>query len=205
MLVEREEVAEQEDEEFDINLDDDLPETAARASTPDDASTDMDDSDDFVSLEESEEEEVPLQPASTEPSSPPASSMAPVDIIDMSDLEDLDEIRINLDETSSHTTPIASEEDTLALEDVTPRADSLSDSESTDITFALTDFEQNDAPPPAAALEPRADPSADNLLEAELELEEETPKPAEPETNLLIDFEELDLSDDEEEDRPKPS
>jgi hypothetical protein len=208
MLVEREEVAEQEDEEFDISLDDDLPETAARASTLDDASMDMDDNDDFVSLEESEEEEAPLQPVSTESSSPPASSMAPVDMIDMSDLEDLDEIRIDLDETSSHTTPIASEEDTVTLDDAAiPRADSLSDSESTDITFELTDFEENDAPPPAAALEPRADPSADNLLEAdlELELEEDTPKPAEPETDLLIDFEELDLRDDEEEDRPKPS
>ena len=208
MLVEREESAEEDQDEFDISLDD-FTEAAPRASSPADTTAEVTDSEDFISFEESEADDPSLRTLSTRSPMPSAAPAAPVDMIDMSDLEDLDDMRIDLDEIPEHPAPTMSEEDTLTMvRPPTPIAESPSDSESSDITFDLTELDDDDAPPPSAALETVSETTTDDLLEAELELELEegdAPKPAEPAADLLIHLDELDANDDEEEDRPKPS
>jgi hypothetical protein len=208
MLVEREESAEEDQDEFDISLDD-FTEAAPRASSPADTTAEVTDSEDFISFEESEADDPSLRTLSTRSPMPSAAPAAPVDMIDMSDLEDLDDMRIDLDEIPEHPAPTMSEEDTLTMvRPPTPIAESPSDSESSDITFDLTEVDDDDAPPPSAALETVSETTTDDLLEAELELELEegdAPKPAEPAADLLIHLDELDANDDEEEDRPKPS
>jgi hypothetical protein len=209
MLVEREESAEEDRDEFDISLDDDFTETAPRASASADAMAEVTDSEDFVSFEESAEDDTSLRTLSTGSPRPPAAPVAPVDMIDMSDLEDLDDMRIDLDEIPSHSEPTVSEEDTLTMvQPPTPRAESLSDRESSDITFDLTELDDEDAPPPLVPLKTGAEMAPDDFLEAELDLEleeGEAQKPAEPAEDLLIHLDESTASDDEEEDRPKPS
>jgi hypothetical protein len=208
MLVEREESAEEDQDEFDISLDD-FTEAAPRASSPADTTAEVTDSEDFISFEESEADDPSLRTLSTRSPMPSAAPAAPVDMIDMSDLEDLDDMRIDLDEIPEHPAPTMSEEDTLTMvRPPTPIAESPSDSESSDITFDLTEVDDDDAPPPSAALETVSETTTDDLLEAELELELEegdAPKPAEPAADLLIHLDELDANDDEEKDRPKPS
>jgi hypothetical protein len=209
MVVEREESAEEDQDEFDISLDDDFTQAAPRASSRVDAMADETDSEDFVSFEEPEADDTSVRPLSTGSPMPPAAPVAPVDMIDMSDLEDLDDLRIDLDEVPDRPEPTVFEEDTLTMvRPPTPSLESLSDHESADLTFDLTEVDDEDAPPPSAPLETGAEIATDDPLEAELELELEEgegPKPAEPAADLLIHLDEPTVSADEEEDRPKPS
>jgi hypothetical protein len=209
MVVEREEPAEEERDEYDISLDDDFTETAPRASSPASAITEVTDSEDFVSFEESEEDDTSVRPLSTASPMPPAAPVAPVDMIDMSDLEDLDDMRLDLDEVPGHPVPAVSEEDTLTMvRPSMPIAESRADRDSSDITFDLTALDHADAPPPSAPLKTGAEMATEDVLEAGLELEleaGEAPKPAEPAADLLIHLDESTASDDEAEDRPKPS
>jgi hypothetical protein len=130
-------------------------------------------------------------------------------MIDMSDLEDLDEISIDLEETSRHTEAQGSEQDTVIMaRPAVPLAERSSDSESVDITFDLSDAATDETPTPSAAHETIAASAADDLLEAELELDLEAgeeQRPAEPEADLTIDLDAFDLSDDDADDRPQKS
>jgi hypothetical protein len=209
MVVEREESAEEDQDEYDISLDDDFTETAPRTSAPASARAEVTDSDDFVSFEESEEDDPSVQRLSTRPPLPPAAPVAPVDMIDMSDLEDLDDMRIDLDEVPGHPAPDVSEADTLTMvQPSMPLAESHSDRGSSDITFDLTERDDATAPPPSTRREAVSEIATDDPLEAELELEleeGEAPQPAESATDLLIYLDEPAASDDAKEDRPKPS
>jgi hypothetical protein len=189
MLVDRPEPHDEEAEEFDISLDDDLPETTSRTSASTGSSGAAADRGNFVSFEEEEEEEakIPLRSWSPEPSTPPASPAAPVDLIDMSDLEDLDDIHLDVEETSDQTEMIELEEDTLMMP-------SASESDASDIIFTLSEPAQEAAPLSVDPMETVSD----------LQLEgTEKQTSAEPETDLLINLEEFDLNDDEEDDRHK--
>jgi hypothetical protein len=140
---------------------------------------------------------------------PAAAPVAPVDMIDMSDLEDLDDMSIDLEEAPDHTEAIVSGEDTVMMQNFAmPIAEEPSDSDSSDITFSLADAEDDDASTPFAPVETVAESGADDPLEADLELQLEAGEEqwsAEPEADLQIDLDAFDLSDDDEEDRPKQS
>jgi hypothetical protein len=194
MLVDRPEPHEEEAEEFDISLDDDLPETTSRTSASTGSSGAAADRGDFVSFEEDEEENIPLRSWSPEPSTPPASPAAPVDLIDMSDLEDLDDIRLDVEETPDQTETIELEEDTLMMPSPSvPAVERPSESDASEITFTLSEPAQEAAPLPVDPME-----TVSNL---QLEGTEKHTS-AEPEADLLINLEEFDLNDDEEDRRP---
>jgi hypothetical protein len=195
MLVDRPEPHEEEAEEFDISLDDDLPETTSRTSASTGSSGAAADRGNFVSFEEDEEAKIPLRSWSPEPSTPPASPAAPVDLIDMSDLEDLDDIHLDVEEAPDQPEMIALEEDTLMMPSASvPVVERPSESDASEITFTLSEPVQEAAPLPVDPIETVSD----------LQLEgTEQQTSAEPEADLLINLEEFDLSDDEEDDRHK--
>jgi hypothetical protein len=208
MLVEREDPIDEADEEFDISLDDDDPETARRADFPSDATLHMTDRDDLDHFEAAEEDDPALPALSAPPPLPAAAPVVPVDMIDMSDLEDLDDISIDLEETPDHSEAMESEGATVIMPHFAgPMAAEPSDSTPPDVTFELSDAEDNDAAMPSAPLETVAESAVDDPVEAELELqleEGEEQWSAEPEADLQIDLDAFDLSDDED-DRPKQS
>jgi hypothetical protein len=203
MLVDRPEPPDEEAEEFDISLDDDLPETTSRASAF--TGSAAADSGDFVSFED-EGEDVPLRSWSAESPTPPAPPAAPVNLIDMSDLEDLDDLRLDVEETSSQTETIELDEDTLMMPSAPVSAiDRPSESASADITFNLSEPEQEATPLSVDPIETVSEHTADDIPEAGLELQlkgKEGHTSAEPEADVLINLEEFDLNDDEDDDRP---
>jgi hypothetical protein len=207
MLVEREEPVDEAEEEFDINLDDDGPEIARRADFPPGVARHTTAIDDVDSFAEAEEDDVALRPLSAAPSMPAAAPVTPVDMIDMSDLEDLDGIDINLEEVPEHTEAIVSGEDTVIMQNFAiPMAEEPSESDAADITFSLAEADDDEASTPVVP--PQTVPAAatDDPVEADLELQleaEEEQWSAEPEADLQIDLDAFDLSDDDEEDRPK--
>jgi hypothetical protein len=86
-----------------------------------------------------------------------------------------------------------------------PVIDRPSASASSDITFDLSEPEQEATPRSVDPLETAPELAADNILEADLELDLEgraERTSAEPEADVQINLEEFDLNDDEEEDRP---
>lgn len=206
MLGDRPEPADEEVEEFDISLDDDLPETTSRTSAATGSAAAAAGRGDFVSFEENEEENVPLGSWSAESPTPPGAPTVSVDLIDMSDLEDLDDIRLDIEETPSQTETIELDADTLMMPSASmPVIDRPSESASSDITFDLSEPEQEATPRSVDPLETAPELAADNILEADLELDLEgraERTSAEPEADVQINLEEFDLNDDEEEDRP---
>jgi hypothetical protein len=130
-------------------------------------------------------------------------------MIDMSDLEDLDDISLDLDEPPGHTETISSEPDTAIMtRPPAPMAERPSESASPDITFELSDTEDDESSTPSVPLETADESAADDIFETAVELELETGeerRSAEPEADLQIDLDTFDLSDDDEEDRPKQS
>jgi hypothetical protein len=207
MLVDRPQPPDEEAEEFDISLDDDLPETASRTSAATGSSAAAADRDAFVSFEEDEGEDIPLRSWSPEPPTPPVSPAAPVDLIDMSDLEDLDDISHDIEDTPGQTEKIGLEEDTLMMPSASvPAVERPSESNASDITFALSESEHEATPLPVDPMQTVSELAAADILEADLDLEGTDKRAsAEPEADLLINLEEFDLNDDEEDDRHKPA
>jgi hypothetical protein len=205
MLVDRPEPPDEEAAEFDISLDDDLPETTSRASASTGSAAAGRDA--FVSFEEEEAEDIPLRSWSPEPSTPPASPAAPVDLIDMSDLEDLDDIRLDVEDAPDQTETIGLDEDTLMMPSASvPAVERPFESDAPDITFTLSEPEQEATPLPVDPTETVSEPAAADILEADLELQGmEKHTSAEPEADLLINLEEFDLNDDEDDDRHRPA
>jgi hypothetical protein len=209
MLVDRPEPPDEEAEEFDISLDDDLPETTSRTGFSTGSSAAAADRDNVVSFEEAEEENIPLRAWSPEPSTPPASPAAPVDLIDMSDLEDLDDIRLDVEEVPDQTETIELAEDTLMMPSASvPAVEKPSESDASDITFTLSEPVQEATSLPIDPMQAVSERATDDLRAAALDLqlegtEKRTSADAGPEADLLINLEEFDLNDDEEDDRPK--
>jgi hypothetical protein len=206
MLGDRPDHTGEEVEEFDISLDDDLPETASRTSAVIGSTAAAIDRGDFSSFEEDAEADIPLKAWSTESPTPPGAPTTSVDLIDMSDLEDLDDIRLDIEETPSQTETIEIEADTLIMPSASmPIIDRPSESASSDITFDLSEPAQEATPrsvdPQGTVSERAEDDSPQANLELDLEGQAERAS-AEPEADLLINLEEFDLDDDEEEDRP---
>jgi hypothetical protein len=125
----------------------------------------------------------------------------------MSDLEDLDDIRLDIEETPGQTETIGLEEDTLMMPSASvPAVERPSESNASDITFALSESEHEATPLPVDPMQTVSELAAADILEADLDLEGTDKRAsAEPEADLLINLEEFDLNDDEEDDRHKPA
>jgi hypothetical protein len=142
-------------------------------------------------------EDVPL-PA---PAAPPPAAEPSVDLIDMSDLEDFEDITLTLQQTAGlqPPEPIA----TPADADLT-MTDTLRLDETQDTTLATP---REGAADPGMT-EVVSELAGDELLDTELELEldalDEGQRDVAAETELLIDLNNLNLNDDDEEDKPRP-
>jgi len=215
MLVEPEEAIADQEEGFDISLEDTFPDLPATAMFPPQGGADVTDTEHFVVLDEEDEAESDARPSGATVVEQSAPASPPVNMIDMSDLEDLDGITLDLPDEApddvAAVVPAWERPTEVILPPTLDRRRDVSEvpSEDEDVMLVVPDVPEPDAPParpPSGGPGMMPELAADDPLEAELELELDTEQTApappaasrpEPEADFELDLEELELDDDE--------